>query len=367
MPGGPRRPWDTTACGELGWRDRHPLTGHEVSAMPPVPPDGYTVRRFRLEDAPAVTACVRAVYGDAYLAHLELYDPTAVARLNASGELVSVVALDPAGVVVGHYALERPGLTLVAESGEAMVAPAHQHHGLLERMRVLLEGEAARLGLLAIFGRCVTTHVFSQRAVERFGERPCGVSLGRSPAAFHAVTQASGQRVSTVMYVKYLRPPAAARVHAPARYRDVLARIYRELGRAVEFASPAPPSDDPGAVDVDRRPDLRRAVVRVIRVGAGTAAEVARLRRVLCGDEQAEAVYVELPLAQPGAAAVAEAAAGDGFCFSGVGPHFLPDGDALRLQYLAADLDLSAVQLLSPFARELLAFIDRDWRRPARA
>ena len=75
---------------------------------------GYTVRRLRAEDATGVAACVRRVYGDSYL-HRELYQPDQIIRLNETGELVSVVALDAGEQVVGHYALERPGLGAIAE------------------------------------------------------------------------------------------------------------------------------------------------------------------------------------------------------------------------------------------------------------
>src|SRR5579872_5481486 len=121
----------------------------------------YTVRRIRPEDAPGVVDCVRRVYGETYTVHPELYDAQKITALNEDGRLVSVVALNN-NEIVGHYALERPDLrSRIAESGEAMVLPEHQHHHLLEKMRVLLEEEAARLGLIGIFGRTVTNHVFS--------------------------------------------------------------------------------------------------------------------------------------------------------------------------------------------------------------
>src|SRR5262249_60364370 len=106
----------------------------------------YTVRRLQTQDAEGVVNCVRGVYGDSYLIHTELYHPEQIVKLNEVGSLVSVVARDGDGDVVGHYALERPDLqSAVAESGEAMVLPEHQHHRLLERMRVVLEEEARRL------------------------------------------------------------------------------------------------------------------------------------------------------------------------------------------------------------------------------
>jgi hypothetical protein len=327
-------------------------------------PDSYSVRRFRPEDAAGVVACVRQVYGDAYSVHPELYQPEELARLNAGGELISVVALDAAGQVVGHYALERPGLVRVVESGEAMVLPTHQHHGLLERMRVLLEEEAVRLALVAIFGRCVTTHVFSQKAVERFGELPCGLSLGLSPARFHPTGMDSKQRVSTVMYLKYVQTPQPPRLHAPARYQDIIARIYRQFGLTATFEPAAAPPPGPGKVTVDMRPALQQAVLRVPRVETGTAAELVRLRRDLCA-QNVEVIYLELPLAQAGTPAVADAAAEAGFFFSGIAPYFCADGDALRLQHIAVDLDPSEIQLVNPFARELLSFIEGERRASA--
>src|SRR5262249_11978427 len=130
---------------------------------------------------------------------------------NQTGSLISIVALDSDDEVVGHYALERPDArSEVAESGEAMVLPKHQHHHLLEGMRVVLEEEAERLNLAGIFGRTVTNHIFSQLAVERFGELPCGVSLGRTPKAFCNMQQALTQRMSIVFYFKYLRRPKEA-------------------------------------------------------------------------------------------------------------------------------------------------------------
>src|SRR5260370_665899 len=57
---------------------------------------GYSVRRFLPEDAAGVTACVCCVYGDTY-GHKELYHAEQLLRLNETGELVSVVALESGG------------------------------------------------------------------------------------------------------------------------------------------------------------------------------------------------------------------------------------------------------------------------------
>jgi hypothetical protein len=71
-------------------------------------------------------------------------------------------------------------------------------------------------------------------------------------------------------------------------------------------------------------------------------------------------VPLSLPLAQGGASYLCEAAEADGFFFSGVQPHFAPDGDFLRLQYLNIDLDPAHIHLYSTFAKKLLDYILKE-------
>jgi hypothetical protein len=226
---------------------------------------------------------------------------------------------------------------------------------------VLLEEEAQRLGLAGIFGRTVTNHLFSQMAVERFGELPCGVSLGRTPKTFRNMQQSLPQRMSIVFYFKYLRRPERALLYAPPHHRDVCAKIHAQFGVAVEFAD----GGDPSGMDqteVDLHPELQRAQIRVHRAGAGTASEIQRLRRHVC-EAGAEVIFLELPLADPGTPSVCQAAEQAGFFFCGVGPLLLPEGDALRMQYLRTDLDSSLLQIYDPVARELLTYIENERRR----
>jgi hypothetical protein len=56
----------------------------------------------------------------------------------------------------------------------------------------------------------------------------------------------------------------------------------------------------------------------------------------------------------------------DGFFFSGIGPDFAADGDALRLQYLTTELDVSLLQIEKPFARELARYVASERERTKR-
>jgi hypothetical protein len=104
--------------------------------------NGHTIRRLCPGDAAGVARLVEVVYEDTYYPR-DLYDPEQIIRLNEAGKLVSVVALDSASEVIGHYALERPHLEAIAESSDAIVRPEHRHHHLMEQMRVLLREEVS--------------------------------------------------------------------------------------------------------------------------------------------------------------------------------------------------------------------------------
>jgi hypothetical protein len=323
----------------------------------------YTVRRLRAEDARGVVDCVRRVYGDSYIIHTELYHPEEIVALNEAGRLVSVVALNEGEEIVGHYALERPDpASRIAESGEAMVLPEHQHHHLLEKMRLLLEDEAARLGLHGIFGRTVTNHVFSQKMVERFGERPCGVSLGRTPRTFRNMREALPQRMSIVFYFKYLGTADTVRIHVPPRHQEICRQIYEQFQVRLEpHASQSVPES--GEFAVEHHPELKRSNILVRRVGKDTVEHVRAAHRELCRAQEVEVVYLELPLTEPGTPEACQALEEDGFFFSGVAPLYFPQGDVLRLQFLNVDLDTSLLQIESAFAKTLLKYVDQERQR----
>ena len=326
--------------------------------------NGYTLRRFIPADAPAMVRLVRAIYGDSYYP-TDLYDPEKIIHLNQVGKLVSIVALDSAGQLVGHYALERPELSPVAEASDAIVLPEHRHHHLMEEMRILLREEAIREGLAGLVGYPVTNHLFSQKAEEHFGSFPCGVALGLWPQTFHNMPEALPQRMSFVIYFKYLQPHREV-FHVDTHHREITSRIYQQYGVTVQHQEGAPPSGT-GVIEVKVEEPVQTGTIRVRRVGADSIAAILQARRDLCAGRAVKALTLELPLTQPGTLEVLVAAEEDGFFFSGLGPRFFHDGDTLLLQYLDEDLDLSLVQVDGLFANDLFTYVAKERQRVRRS
>jgi hypothetical protein len=331
---------------------------------PLAPEQPYTIRRFQPEDAVGVAQAMYRSFGYSY-GDADVYYPARIVHLNETGQLVSVVALDEVGAVVGHLGLERPDLGPIAESSDAAVAPAHRHRHLLERLRVFAEEEGSRLGLQGLVGYPVTTHPFSQRMEETVGGRLCAVVLGQLPRStgFKGIKSApTNQRVSTMLYFKYLLPPSPVIVHAPPRHARMLERIYANLGVATAQSPPRAPTEA-GRLTVRFERAWGYGEIYVDGIDVNTAVEVRCARRDLCALAGTEVVYLYLPLAQAGTLELCEVAEADGFFFSGLAPRFVAAGDALCLQYVPAHLDPGVLEVASPFGRELLAYVAAERER----
>lgn len=319
----------------------------------------YQIRRMLPEDAQGVVDCVRAVYGNSYV-HPEFYRADEIVRLNEDEEVVSAVAADAVGKIVGHYALERPGQRHIAETGVAIVLPEHRHHQLMERMRDVLEQEAARLQLMGLFGHAVTNHTFSQQVDERFHEEPCAVSLGWSPRTFHNLAEPLPQRMTEMLYFKFLQKPGDMTVYPPDHHAAWCQRIYGELEVSVSLGT-VQPAEGMGQIKVNSRRDLGRAVVELQAIGEGSVDTLAALTDNLA-QQGIEAIFLELPLAQSSCGEMCVAAEQLGFSFSGIGPAFSEEGDVLRLQRIHSPLDPSLILVESEHSKALLAYVvaERD-------
>jgi anti-sigma regulatory factor (Ser/Thr protein kinase)/GNAT superfamily N-acetyltransferase len=332
--------------------------------VPPAPEQTYTARRPRPEEAIQISRCIYRAYGYTY-SNEDLYYPERIVRLNETGELISIVGVSESGEVVGYCALERPGLGCVAELGQAVVEPAHRGRNILGQMSKHLLEQASQVGLRGVYGQGVTNHVFSQKPIEGLGARPCGMTLGLVPRyRIYKGMQSEPlkQRNSTTLHFMFLGAPPTAIVHAPPHHQEIMQQIYNHLKAPVEFGE-SRLAKGAGKVEVHYNRGYISGKIRVLRVGADSAAEVRQAWHDLCQIAGAEVVYLELPLAQADTPSLCQAAEEIGFFFSGVGPCFAPDGDTLRLQYLNIELDTSQLQILSPFGQELLAYIAKERQR----
>lgn len=311
-------------------------------------------------DAAAIARCFLEVYGHHYV-HSEVFSTNRYWGKVESGELIPAVARGGSGEVIGHVALEREPGAVVAERGEAVVLPAYRGHHLLERMTERLSEEAPRHGLHGIYAEPLTIHTFSQRNDERAGMPVCAVLLGANPESFRPKRipcPTAGQRQSYLRTFRFVQQPPARLIHAPARYREMLLKIYASLGVNASEAAPS------GTTAAESRTGIKvndrgYGAIHFDRIGPHSAVELAQALRDV-RTLGASSVQLSAPVDDAGLPLLADAARDLGFFFCGLAPAFADGADLFLLQMLSEPLDTGKLQLFTEQTKELVAFIDRD-------
>jgi len=335
-----------------------PLQADESPGVPTA--DAPVIDLAQRADAPGIARCFLSVYGHHYV-HSDVFSPKRYWARVEDGELISVVARDRQGEIVGHLALERQPGGVVAERGEAVVLASHRGHHLLERMTDRLSEEAPKHGLVGVYAEPLTIHTFSQRNDVRSGMPICAVLLGANPEDFRPKDLAcptAGQRQSYLRTFRFVQPPEARSLQDAGPYREVLQSLYGRLGvtarPAASDAAVAPDSLTGLSVN-----DRGYGLIKFERAGRSCAIELAQsLRDVL--SLGARSVQLQMLASDPGVPLLIAAARRLGFFFCGLGPAFAQGQDLLLLQYLTEPLDTSKLQLLTDETKQLVAFIEAD-------
>lgn len=324
---------------------------------PLAPPQEYRVGCMTSAEAVQVSQLMYRAYGNTYF-NPDVYYPERVAAQNAKGSVISIVARDAQGAIAGHCALELNQTGPVAETGQAVVDPAHRGRGLLDRLKDAAVQEAQRLDLQGWYGDAVAVHTMTQKSNVTHGGHLSCVDLGISPKseAFRGISAEQPQRVTCLLYFHWLKEPGVRTVYVPSRHQEMVSAIYENLQCPVRFG----PSNVPlkhGTLAVRIEAGATRAFVRAERLGLDTVHCVRHAKREMVERSGAEVVFVELPLEDPATPHVVEELEKQGFAFAGVAPHFASRGDLLRLVYLVEPLAREPIKTFEPFADRLVNYV----------
>lgn len=338
-----------------------------------------TIRPACPKDAESISRLALRAHGS-LLFNADIYYPARVKEMLEQGEMRSMVAETPQGEILGHGAL-------VAEAPAAVVE--EMTYGVVdERMRgrhcsaaiaEALLADAAERGLHCVFALAVCNHVLSQRSALAAGFRECALLLAASPPSksWSKVDKQPGaatalSRIANLQLIRLLRPLPAVPLFAPKRHEMMICRIHAHLGMAdanaalrrnderqaaLESAGAGQNDLASGNARIRVETDVKEgwAWIVVLEYGGKAQAKVASQLRRLCS-QGVSAIFLMLPLDDPATATTTRRFEDMGFFFSGI--TFSPQGqEHLALQYVNGDPAYMAVQVHSPFARDLLDYV----------
>lgn len=337
--------------------EHHDAVAH-ADVKPTTTTAQYAIRGYRAEDGLTIARKIYDAYGRSY-PNPDLYIPDRIERLNREGRLHSILCTASDGEVVGHFALERPDLGPIGESGQAVIDHRHRGHGLMGPMRAAVEAAGADLGLLGIWSQPTARHPVSQRMNLKFGSFPSALCLGTTPAAASLRGGVSGQREDTSMPARHscflywhpltAEPPVVA--YVPSAYAPLIERLYAVRGRIANVKTDAVGLTPSGHSPVHTRFDNVRSVAWVTIDAVTTGSYDAILAAVDAMEKGAGAatIFIDLPIDDPGTADLSTNLLATGIRFAGIGPRFRKVDDArraedvLRLQHNPAPVDIEGL------------------------
>ncbi|WP_028894325.1 GNAT family N-acetyltransferase [Syntrophorhabdus aromaticivorans] len=319
--------------------------------------DFYEIRPFRPEDALEISRCAYRAYGYTYEPYI--YYPEKIIEMNRSGKLRSFIASGKdSGEIMGHIALKfKNPDDRIAETGVAFVKPEYRKSGILKSMMEFCHIKANELKLYGLSGRAVTSHIYSQKAADSFGYKPCGIMLGLFPSDvdFRAISGRVIQKESGVLLYMNISGKDIRKVYAPSHYKNILSGIFDPLCISVQFNEEGTISAaGKSEIDVNTDSVLNISDVEVCRIGSGLILELRKILHSLCL-RHVDAIFLHISIEDAEAPRIIEQAEHFGFFFCGVLPFGLNNTHDMIMQYMNnLDIDYDIIKPYSSHAAGIL-------------
>ncbi|CCO24451.1 ATP-binding protein [Maridesulfovibrio hydrothermalis] len=326
----------------------------------------YIIRPACIEELPDICQLAWKCYG--YTQEKFLYDIDALTEKFASGEFKSIIAIDTdRNIIIGHVGLKyHDPAVKVSELGLAFVDPAFRCSGVSRDLGPFSRKIAMENGDAGIFDCSVTTHTFSQKAIqEYFGSSPCSLFLGIvvSDMEVKGLTVSKQLKGSTLNHY-YAFDHSGKTIYIPQHHHKMVQEIYEWMDVPRSFGKPekiAPSSDS--SLNVFDLPDgLNVSFLIVNNIGENSFNEIEEAFQQ-CRRSRKDAVYAFLPSGVPFSPYLVEQLEKRGFSFAGIMPHIHNGDDRIILQWVDVPLDMDAIHVYGDRARRLFSYIKDELKR----
>lgn len=293
----------------------------------------FIVRPMVAADAEQLVTLVQKCYGDGYPNKI-LYKPQEIAAALTEGLMHSVVALDPAGKLIGHCALtfSNQGAP-IPEAGKMVVDPDCRGQHLSNRLAEQRKAIAIENDLLGYWSECVTNHPFSQHEIIDSGGVETGAFIAKDAPTWHmvGVNNVSDVRLSLMTYYIPLKDASSRTIYLPGAYADFAGYLAETLHMPRHIVREMPETPGKSVFTYTTNPGNQFAQIVVSALGTDIGACVEALIEGL-SQEAIQVFHLDIPLTSPNALAAIPALEALGFFWATWLPEFSETGDVLRLQ-----------------------------------
>lgn len=323
--------------------------------------DPVTFRMLVPEDAVNLAKCMYRVYGFTYKD--VVYFPEKIRQFVSSGLLVSMVAVNSKGEIVGHQGLRKGKADAsVAEITMGAVDPRYRGRGIFEKLKELSFAHIRTKGVYGLYLEAVANHPYSQKANLAMGARETGILLGFIQGNVDFISfdnsKFSNSRLSVVLGYNRLEREPVRTVFLPESHQEIMKEIYSYGGFVRKFVREEilPRQPEVSQVDVSMFNDSRIAFIRIHVFGMDLIKVLKyRLREIF--QNEIEVAYLDYNLSDRAGTYYVKEIEKLGFFFSGIIPE-LDNGDIIRFGFLGSQaIDKDNIVLVSDFAKKILEYI----------
>ncbi|MCX8110713.1 MAG: ATP-binding protein [Syntrophorhabdaceae bacterium] len=217
----------------------HPYASHLGEKRQDLDKKIIKIRLMEPSEAVEVSRLFYRVYGYTYSID-EIYYPDRFRKLIEDGKILSVVAVDSKGEIIGHTGIKRDSAeAIIGESGIAATKPDFRGQGIFTQMLNLLNEIATNQGIYGLYGRRVTFHTLSQKTGNTCGYRDCDFNLCALPSdRIYKGIGSPKDRISVVYLYLPLVVHEKATIYPPGHHRAFIEAIYNNLSIEISPSSP---------------------------------------------------------------------------------------------------------------------------------
>jgi anti-sigma regulatory factor (Ser/Thr protein kinase)/N-acetylglutamate synthase-like GNAT family acetyltransferase len=187
--------------------------------------DQLVIREFKAGDEDDISRLIYENYGLSYVKDM-FYYPSKI--LEFHGKKFYSIVVDNGYEIVGHFAFVFAENSNIAEIGIAVVSPAYQGKGLMNKMFDKLLAKAQEITLDALYGEAIMFHIYSQKSNIKHHFYETALEIGKlvNTVKLKGNVLADMEKRGSVLIAYKLLNFTKKNLFIPTIYKDKVVEIY---------------------------------------------------------------------------------------------------------------------------------------------